>query len=305
VPCFNEHANLEPFYAAVTDVMKPLEYNYELMFIDDGSTDTTRADLERLSASDRRVIPVELVRNFGKEIAITAGLNRAKGEAAIMIDADLQHPPGLIPEFLDKWHRGAEVVVGVRLPSKHTSLPKRLGSQLYYRIMSLISETPVTPRSTDYRLLDRLVIDEFNRFTDHNRMTRGLLDWLGFNKAYVYFEPHTRLNGGARYTYKKLLGLAMTSFTTMSFFPLKLSLYIGTIITLVSLPVGIFIIIEKYLMHDPWGLSITGTAELGVLIVFLVGILLIGQGLMALYIANIYRDAANRPLYVVRRRRKQ
>ncbi|HSX01870.1 MAG TPA: glycosyltransferase family 2 protein [Candidatus Saccharimonadia bacterium] len=305
VPCYNEQANLRPFYDAMQRVIKPLPYAFEFVFVDDGSADKTKKVLASLARKDEAVRPVELVRNFGKEIAVTAGLHQARGDAAIILDADLQHPPELIPEFLDKWQRLSEVVVGVRLPTKHhTSWLKRLASKWFYRIMGAISDVAIVPNATDYRLLDRLVIDEFNRFTERNRMTRGLIDWLGFRHAYVYFEPAKRLNGAPAYSYRKLLRLAIQSFISLSLFPLKLAGYLGLIITIVSLPLGIFIYIEKYIMSDPMRLHITGTATLGVVLLFLVGIILVCLGLMALYVANIYGEVVNRPLYVVRRERR-
>ena len=304
-PCYNEQENLTPFYEAVTATMKPLPYDYEVVFVDDGSEDGTTGQIEQLAERDPHVRPVELVRNFGKEVAVTAGLHQAKGDAAVILDVDLQHPPDLIPEFLDKWQRLAEVVVGVRLPTKHASLPRRAASNVFYKIMGAISETPVEPHATDYRLLDRSVIDEFNKFTERNRMTRGLVDWLGFRHAYVYFHPATRQHGGApRYSYSKLTKLAVASFISMSLVPLKLSLYIGTFITILSLLTGIFVGVENYWLHDPLHLNVTGTAQLGILITFMVGILLMGQGLMALYVGNIYKESTNRPLYVMRNKRR-
>jgi glycosyltransferase involved in cell wall biosynthesis len=304
VPCYNERDNLEPFYQEVTQTLSEVPYDYEILFVDDGSTDGTIKHLRQVAHEDPHVKPIELVRNFGKEIAITAGLHEARGEAAIIMDADLQHPPDLIPEFLHKWERLAEVVVGVRLPTKkHTSMPKRMFSRMFYGLLRRISKTPITPNATDFRLLDRIVIDEFNRFTEHNRLTRGLVDWLGFTRSFVYFHPPARLNGKARYSYRKLFDLAVTSFVSMSLFPLKLGGYIGMIITIVSGALGVFIFIEKYLMHDPWHLNFSGPAILATLNMFLVGLVLVGQGLMALYVASIYGEVVNRPLYVVRRGR--
>ena len=306
VPCFNESANIGPFYSALQAATKDLGYNFELIFVDDGSTDDTVKAIQTLSVKGPLVRVVELVRNFGKEVATTAGLHRALGEAAIIIDADLQHPPKYIPEFIAKWREGAEVVVGVRTTStEHATRLKRLSSTWYYRIMRTISDTDLTPGSTDYRLVDRMVIDEFNRFTERNRLTRGLIDWLGFTRAYVYFEPCKRLNGEAAYGYRKLFKLAINSVVSTSLLPLKLAGYLGGFITLLTLPLGIFIIIEKYLLHDPWNLNITGTAQLAIMLLFLVGIILICLGLIALYVASIYGEVVNRPLYVVRRRRKQ
>jgi glycosyltransferase involved in cell wall biosynthesis len=272
MPCYNEQDSLEPFYQATTQILGEVPYDYELLFVDDGSTDGTIKHLRLLAQQDPHVKPIELVRNFGKEIAVTAGLHESKGEAAIIMDVDLQHPPDLIPEFLHKWERLAEVVVGVRLPTKkHTSVPKRFFSRVFYAVLRRMSKVPVTPNATDYRLLDRVVIDEFNRFTEHNRL--------------------------------KLFELAMTSFVSMSLFPLKVGGYIGLIITIVSGTLGVFIFLEKYFMHDPWHLNFTGTAMLATLNMFLVGLVLVGQGLMALYVASIYGEVVNRPLYVVRRTR--
>jgi dolichol-phosphate mannosyltransferase len=304
VPCHNEQGNIEPFYQEVTKIMGEVPYDYELILVDDGSRDGTPIILRKLQAEDPHVKPLELVRNFGKEIAVTAGLHESHGEAAIILDADLQHPPDLIPEFLHKWERLNEVVVGVRLPTKkHTSLPKRIFSKVFYGIMRRIAHTPITPNATDYRLLDRLVIDEFNRFTEHNRLTRGLVDWLGFKVAHVYFHPPKRHSGRPSYNYRKLFELALSSFVSMSLFPLKLGGYVGLIITIVAGIAGVFIFVEHFWLNDPLGLNITGTAMLAVLNMFLVGLILVGQGLMALYVANIYGEVVNRPLYVVRRGR--
>jgi dolichol-phosphate mannosyltransferase len=217
----------------------------------------------------------------------------------------LQHPPDLIPEFVHKWERGAEIVIGLRLPTKkHTSVAKRAFSKLFYGMLRRMTKTQVIPNATDYRLLDRSVIEEFNRFTERNRLTRGLIDWLGFSPSFVYFHPPRRLHGKATYSYRKLFELAVSSFVSMSLVPLKLGGYVGVIITAISLPLGIFIFIEKYILHDPLGLMFSGPATLAVILMFLIGLVLIGQGLMALYIANIYGEVVNRPLYVVRRGRQ-
>ena len=165
-----------------------MNYNYEIIFVDDGSSDNSVDEIKKLADTDENVFYFEFSRNFGKEIATSAGINNAKGDAVIMLDADLQHPPKLIPEFLKKWESGAEIVVGIRNKNKGEGLIKKFGSFLFYKIINLISATKIIPRSTDYRLLDKVVIREFNRFTERNRMTRGLIDWLGFRRDYVYFN---------------------------------------------------------------------------------------------------------------------
>lgn len=304
IPCYNEADGLPALMAALTSVIDALPYDWEIILVDDGSRDDTPEVLARLAAADPRVRPLELARNFGKEIAVTAALHDCHGEAAIVMDADLQHPPAVLPDFLREWEAGAEVVVGVRKRSRrHAGLLKRSSSVAFYRFMNAIADQTITPGATDFRLLDRLVIDEFNRFTERNRLTRGLIDWLGFRRAEVAFMPAARQHGTAAYSWSKLIGLAMHSVISLSLLPLRLAGYLGVIIIGVSLPLGIFMFVEKYVLHDPLGYNFTGTSQLAVLTIFLVGIILASLGLMSLYIAAIYSEVTNRPLYVLRRPR--
>ena len=301
VPLYNEETNLKLLHKALDKAVAKLPYRFEMIFIDDGSIDGSGEELRKLATKDNRIKIIEFVRNFGKEVATTAGLNHAQGAAAILIDADLQHPPDLIPEFVEKWKAGAEVVVGVRRGKEHTSWLKSLAGRWFYRILNAMSPTKVIPMATDYRLLDRAVIDEFNRFTEHSRMTRGLIDWLGFRRDFVYFEAAKRQHGQAKYSFRKLFGLAVQSFVALSLFPLKAAGYAGVIITLMSGFFGLFILINNYALDDPWHLNFSGSAILAVIILFMVGVILMALGLMALYIAHIHAEVANRPLYVVRK----
>ena len=301
IPVYNEAANLPALHQALQAAAARLSEDCRFLFVDDGSTDGSLAALSLICAVDPRAGVLELSRNFGKEIATTAGLAAATGDAVIMMDADLQHPPELIPTLVAKWHAGAEVVVGVRRHHR-ASLSKRLNSWLFYKILNSIAETKVNPRATDFRLLDRLVVDEFNRFTERNRMTRGLIDWLGFRRDYAEFDSPGRTGGQATYSLAKLLRLAINSFISLSLFPLRVAGYLGILITLASGSLGLFILVEKHLLHDPWSLHISGTAILADVNMFLIGIVLSSLGLIALYIANIHSEVINRPLYVVRRR---
>lgn len=300
-PVHDEEANITPFHTELTAVLDGLEYDFELVFVDDGSADGSAARIAELPAHNRLVVRlIELSRNFGKEVALTAGIEAARGAAVLLIDSDLQHPVGKIPDFLAAWEAGNEVVVGVRTVHKGDTLLKRHGSKAFYSIMNKIGETESIPHATDYRLLDRMVVDSFLRFTERQRITRGLVDWLGFRRAVVYFEAEDRRFGTPSYSTLKLFELAINSFISHSLLPLKIAGYLGTIITSVSGLLGIFIIIERYFMHDPLGLNPSNVILLALLLVFLVGIILASLGLIALYIANIHGEVINRPLYVTR-----
>lgn len=305
VPVYNEERNIKPLYMALKKQFARLkEHDFELIFVDDGSTDTSQFAIQRLVKKDRRLRSIELSRNFGKEIATTAGLNEARGAAAIMLDADLQHPVELLEEFIAKWRSGAEVVVGVRKRYKKETWRKKLNSWLFYQILNSIAEVKITPRATDFRLLDRIVIDEFNRFSERNRITRGLIDWLGFRREFVYFDSPERINGKAAYSFVKLWRLATNSFVSLSLFPLRIAGWLGIMITTVAAGLGLFVLIEDKLLGDPLRLNFSGPAVLAIINMFLVGIVLISLGLIALYIANIHSEVINRPLYVIRKRNR-
>jgi dolichol-phosphate mannosyltransferase len=303
IPLKDEAENIPELYEQLVAVFQNLpDYSYEFIFVDDGSTDRTVEAVETIEKHDKQVRLVRLARNFGKEIATTAGLHKAKGEAAIMIDADLQHPPAVIPEFIRAWEGGFDVVIGVRSGKKQGSWFKRLSSNWFYRFINRIATVEIVPNATDFRLIDKVVIKEFNRFTERNRMTRGLIDWLGFSRAYVSFTPGKRLYGSATYGYAALTRLAFNTIVSLSFFPLRLAGYLGVIIILTSFPLGIAVFVEQVIMNDPLGLRVSGTGMLALLLLFLIGIVLACLGLIALYIANIYGEVVNRPLYVEKRR---
>jgi dolichol-phosphate mannosyltransferase len=300
IPVYNEEKNIPHIAKAIADVFVTIPYDYEIIFVNDGSRDHSQEVLESLVATDKRISLIELSRNFGKETATSAGIHYAKGDAVMMIDADMQHPPELIPEFIHKWESDVDVVVGIRTKNKREGLIKKVGSYFYYKIMNLISDTPITPRATDFRLIDRKVVEEFKRFTEHDRMTRGIIDWMGFRRSYVHFQANERQFGVASYTNIKLLKLALTSTVSHSLFPLKLAGYLGIITMFLSGILGVVIFVQRYIFDDMLGWNISGTGQLAVLIVFFIGIILACLGLVALYIGSIRNEVSGRPLYVVR-----
>lgn len=304
VPVHNEEENIAPMHEALVQALEPMKstYAFSMLFVNDGSTDDTLSKIEALSKKDAQVHYIDFSRNFGKEIATTAGINNCKADACILIDGDLQHPVELIPEFIKKWEEGSDVVVGVRKKSMSDGILKRIGSKLFYTLINSISEVEILPNATDYRLLDRVVMDEFNRFTETSRMTRALIDWLGFHRAYVYFEAKDRVNGQASYSYWKLLRLALSSFISLSLVPLQFAGYFGMFITLTSGIIGLYILVGKYFLHWRFASTFSDSENLAIFIVFLVGIILISIGLIALYIANIHEEVINRPMYIVRKK---
>jgi dolichol-phosphate mannosyltransferase len=302
---YNEEENVFHVHEAVKKATRNLAYRFEYLFVNDGSSDKTTERLIALAESDPQVVPIELARNFGKEIALTAGLNAAKGDAAIMLDADLQHPPGHIPEFINKWEKGADVVVGVRKEYK-TTWHKKLLSNMFYRSMNKISDITITPHATDFRLVDRQVIQAFNKFTERNRITRGLFDWLGYKRDFVYFVAEERQHGEASYSFPKLVRLGIDTFVGHSMLPLRFAGYLGMFITVLAIPLGIFVFVDRYMFDNTlFGLTFSGNAILAVISLFLSGITLSCLGLMSLYIANIHQEVTNRPLYVVRPNRRK
>lgn len=304
VPIYNEAENIPEFFVAIKKILANLEekYDFELVFIDDGSRDTSLKELRKIESGNVRVL--EFSRNFGKEAALSAGLKESRGEAAIMIDADFQHPMELIPEFITKWEAGAEVVIGIRKRNKKAGFVKNAGSFIFYKIIKKISDVNIIPCETDFRLVNREVIDAFNRLPETNRMTRALIDWIGFKQDYIYFEANERMNGQATYSFKKLVSLAFSSFVSLSLLPLKLAGYLGIFIIFTVGPLGLYLMLGKYVFSWAYASSFSGPAQLALLLTFLVGIILISLGLVALYIANIHKEVLGRPLYIVREKKK-
>ena len=302
LPVQNEEKNIPLVYKEISKVITKLPYRFEFIFINDGSRDKSLDTLQKLRKKDPSVTIIDFTRNFGKEIATTAGINNCKGDACIILDADLQHPPKLIPQFIKKWEKGSDIVIGIRKTNKNEGKVKMIGSFVFYKIMNQISGNSITPRATDFMLIDRQAIDEFNKFSERNRLTRGLVEWLGFDKEFIYYNARERIHGKAAYSITKLIRLAINSIVSLTYFPLKLVGYFGSIITILSAVVGIILFVEEYILHDKFHWYINGTAILATMIIFLVGIILMSLGLITLYIANIHVEAIKRPLYIIKKR---
>ena len=298
VPVYNEEAGVQKFLDnELMPILKELPEKCEVIIVDDGSDDKTIVKIQNSEICQK--FPVRIIafmRNFGKEVALTAGIKASRGDAIIMIDADGQHPAKEITKMVEKWNQGAKVVTAVR---KHNTTKHRMASKCYYLLMRLMGNKNIVVGAMDFRLIDRVVADEFNRFTEHNRIARGLIDWLGFPQEYIKVKIKSRTDGKPSYNYKKLMALAGDSLVSMSRTPLMIFGYIGMFITVFSLIFGLFILIQQYILGDPMGLDWSGAVAVSVFVAFLVGLVLVSQSLTALYISQTHIEAKNRPLYII------
>lgn len=276
----------------------------EVILVDDGSGDDTLVEIKktRLFHDAKDDIDIKIIsfsRNFGKEEALAAGIRYATGDALVMIDADGQHPVEVISEMIKEWEQGALVVTAVR---DENTTKHAFGSRLFYRIMRALGSN-IKEGAMDFRLIDRVVADDYNQFTEHNRITRGLIDWLGYPQKYLEIKIKNREAGVGTYDNKKLMKLAVDSFVSMSRTPLLVIGYLGLFITVFAFLLGLFILIQQYILGDPLNLDWSGAVAVSVFVAFLVGLVLISQAITALYISQTHIEAKGRPLYVINRRR--
>lgn len=296
VPVFNEEANIEKFYGAIKEVMAKEGYPYELIFVDDGSSDNTPFILAALSEGDKQVKAIILARNFGHQKALTCGMDYASGVAIITMDGDMQHPPEMIPDLVAHWKEGYEVVQTIRESTEQVSLFKKLSSSLYYKMLNMVSQVPVVEGGSDFRLLDRKVLAVLKRFREQGRFLRGMVGGIGFKQKYVYFVAPPRFAGTSKFNLRKMLHFALDGVAAYSKIPLRVAFYTGLVLGLVSILL-IFHILYVYFFTDQ---AVEGWATLGVAIFLLGGIQLIGLGVIGEYVGRIFEEVKDRPLYWVR-----
>jgi dolichol-phosphate mannosyltransferase len=301
IPVFNEAGNIMKLHSCLENVIASLsQFEWEYIFVNDGSSDHTFDVLKSLAGADKKIKVIDFSRNFGKEIALTAGAHESKhSDAVICIDADLQHPPELIPILITKWTEGAEVVVTIRTETERQPILRKIGSYLYYWLMRNMSGIDLRARTTDFRLYDKKVIQAFNKVTERERMFRGIMDWMGFRRSYVEFKANARTQGQPAYSYAKLWRLAVNSLTAFSLWPLRLAGYLGVLISIISGGLLVWAL-ANYLVSEK--LIYTPLALVVVVNTLLIGIVLMALGLVALYVGIIHTEVINRPLYLVRER---
>jgi len=301
VPVFNEGLGLRSFHdslVAELDAIQDVKGDYEILYCNDGSTDNTFRVLQKIAKEAPAVRVISLSRNFGKETATTAGIHEARGRGIIMLDADGQHPVELIPQFVERWRSGSKVIVGIRIANQNEGFGKRYGSKLFYWIFNRFTGMKLVPGLSDFQLIDASVQREFRRLSEHNRITRGLIDWLGFPREYIKFKAKPRMSGEAGYSLKKLFKLSVDSVISLSISPLYITAYIGAAVLPLSLLL-MLVMLGNAGLGDPLGLRATGGAYLTVMLLVLVGVLLLSQGIIGLYLSHIHTETQNRPLYVV------
>ena len=299
IPVFREQGNLLVLFDRLVSVTSGMsKYSWVYIFVNDGSPDDSLDVLRKLAAQNSSVKVLDLSRNFGKEIALTAGVHEiGDAEAVICIDADLQHPPELIPKLVNEWEKGAEVVVTIRKSSENEPILRKIGSRGFYWLINKFCNFEMVPKTTDFRLYDKKVASAFRHATERERMFRGIMDWMGFRRTYIEFHADERLSGDAGYSYAKLWKLAINSITSFSLWPLRLTGYLGVLITFLS---GLLLLwmFGCYLVTSIW--VYTPLAMVVVANTLLIGIVLMSIGLVALYIGTIHTEVVNRPLYLVR-----
>jgi glycosyltransferase involved in cell wall biosynthesis len=308
-PVKDEEEAIAPFLARVAPILDGLfggagsegagpEGAWEILFVDDGSEDNTLAAILKANQADKRVRALSLSRNFGKEAALTAGLDFAAGQAVIPIDVDLQDPPEVIGAMLAKWRDGYEVVYGVRTNRESDSLPKRLTADLYYRAHNYLSSDKIPEHAGDFRLLDRSVVDIIKAMPERNRFMKGLFAWSGFRQAAVEYERAPRTVGKTKFRYWKLWTLALDGITSASTMPLRIWSYVGVVVALFTLLYAVYVVVKTIL----WGSDVAGYPSLIVAVLFFGSVQLISLGVLGEYVGRILIETKRRPLYVIRKR---
>lgn len=296
VPVFNEEATLPELYRRLSAVMDCMDGSVEVVLVDDGSHDRSLALMRELHERDHRICYLSFTRNFGHQVAVTAGLNFVRGQAIVVLDADLQDPPELIPTLAEKWRRGYDVIYAQRVQRHREGWFKRLMAYVFYRLLRQLADVDIPTDTGDFCLMDRRVVDALNAMPERNRYIRGLRSWLGFRQIAIPFERDSRFAGDAKYTFRKSLALAIDGLVSFSKVPLRISTYVGLFAAAIAIVMAILVVYWRF--FSPVS-PLTGYATIAVAIFFLGAVQLFSIGILGEYIGRIYEEVKNRPVYVL------
>jgi glycosyltransferase involved in cell wall biosynthesis len=295
VPAYNESEGLRDFHARLAAVLDGLDLATEVLYVDDGSRDDTHAIMRALRADDARVSTLRLARNFGKELALTAGLDHVEADAAVVIDADLQDPPELIPTFVQHWREGYDVVYGTRASRAGETGIKKMTSAGFYRVMERLSPTPIPRDTGDFRLLSRRALDALKQVRERQRFMKGLFTWVGYRQLAVVYHRDSRHAGQTKWNYWKLWNFAIEGITSFSTVPLRVATYFGLLAALAAFVFGLWVLGKALLFGD----AVRGYPTLMVVILFLGGVQLMALGVIGEYLGRLYVESKQRPLYLI------
>jgi len=298
VPSYNEESNIEKLLESLNEVIDSLDYNFKILFVDDGSRDGTILKLKNLANSQQNLFYIELSRNFGHQNALKAGIDYAKinSDAIISMDGDLQHPPALIPELIAKWEEGYDVVYTLREEDESLSFFKNATSKLFYSLMNKLSEIKFEPGTADFRLIDKKVAEVFSDFTENELFIRGIINWVGFSQFALHYKPQARFSGKSKYTVAKMIRFAIQGITSFSIRPLYLAIFLGFGLSVFA--ILFFIVYVIYSLY--FGHVISGWASVITTIVFFGGLNLIVLGIIGMYIGKLFMQAKGRPNYLIK-----
>ncbi|PIS28100.1 glycosyltransferase [Candidatus Saganbacteria bacterium CG08_land_8_20_14_0_20_45_16] len=295
LPVCNEEQSLPQLYLRLAAVLKELGLDYEIIFIDDGSHDASWLELTKLHQTDHRVKVLSFSRNFGHMAALAAGLDQAAGDVVITMDADLQHPPELIPQLLNEWEAGAEVVSTLRQESRRAGYFKNLSARFFYWLLNRIAKINLPANAADFRLLDRKVVETLKTIKERSRFLRGLISWIGYQQAFVAYQAEPRFAGKTKYSFSRMFSFAIDGITAFSAFPLRLATYLGLSIAFFSFIYIVYAIFVKLFTNN----AMAGWASVLIVVLFIGGVQLIFLGIIGEYLSRVFDETKGRPFYIV------
>ena len=295
IPLLNEAGNIPVLYKALIDVIEKITLDYEIIFVDDGSSDNSFEYIQQLSNQNKKVLGISLSRNFGHQIALTAGIEHTCGEVVITMDADMQHPPEMIPVLYERYKEGFDIVNTIRIETQDAGTFKKISSRQFYKLINRLSDVRIEPAAADFRLMNRKTVDAFLSIKEKDRFTRGLVSWLGFKQSNIEYKSPSRFSGKSKYSLTKMIRFAIDGITSFSSKPLRISFFAGLIISFCGMLYAGYAVAKHFYKQ-----TIPGWTSILVCILIIGGMQLISIGIIGEYLARVFNEAKNRPLYLVK-----